>query len=61
MQLVSSNANRQIQSEVVLPNANSGAVTNLDANASKQNPSGWNVIQQILDLHQNVQKGKHCI
>lgn len=59
MQLASSNANRQIQSESVMPNSNSGAVTQLDVNAAKQNPSGWNVIQQILDLHQNVQKGKY--
>ena len=32
-------------------------VAQIDANGVKTNQSGWNFIQQILDLHQNVQKG----
>ena len=36
---------------------NNGAVTQLEGNGAKSNSSGWNFIQQILDMHQNVQKG----
>ena len=36
---------------------NSCAVTQIETHGTKTNSSGWNFIQQILDLHQNVQKG----
>ena len=32
-------------------------VAQIDANGVKTSQPGWNFIQQILDLHQNVQKG----
>ena len=36
---------------------NSYSTNQADTNGPKSNTAGWNVIQQILDLHQNAQKG----
>ena len=41
--------------------SNDGTLAQNEAHGTKGNSSGWNFIQQILDLHQNVQKGRCCI
>eukprot|EP00795_Rhopilema_esculentum_P010993 gene10993-19832_t len=38
------------------PMNNSYSTNQADTNGPKSNSAGWNVIQQILDLHQNAQK-----